>query len=425
MRQLIFQVPRGEGQKVVKVAQKYKGINLSHFEAESASKPIDMAVVHIANSKVENLLLELESIPELKVTLAPQGVLALHPPPDEAPDQVTDVRQRSPLEVFLAGLQSVGSWWGFLSYSAVAGVVVWIGLFTNTNFLLVAAMLIAPFAGPAMNLAIAAARGDQKLLGRSLLRYFSAILLAVLVSALLSWILQQKIATQLMVDISEISSVSLLLPLAAGAAGAIHLIQSERSSLVSGAAVGLLVAASLAPPAGVVGMSLAMQRFDLMAGGVFLLLLQLAGINLAATLVFRMRGLTVQGARYQRGKKWIFPASLVFTAIGLGALLLWQFSDPPLLQRSSKSQRADFIIQKTMEGIDEVYLVESNASFPRPKIPGQHTLMCQVYAQKKSGTQLPDSTLKAMINDQLSLSLKEKLDVSPLVQVTLFEPPAQ
>ncbi|MGH2416529.1 MAG: DUF389 domain-containing protein, partial [Microcystaceae cyanobacterium] len=41
--------------------------------------------------------------------------------------------------------------------------------------LLVAAMLIAPFAGPAMNTAIATAWGDRKLLWRSILRYFAAL----------------------------------------------------------------------------------------------------------------------------------------------------------------------------------------------------------------------------------------------------------
>jgi uncharacterized membrane protein len=55
-----------------------------------------------------------------------------------------------------------------------------------------------------------------------------------------------------------------------------------------------------------------MQRYDLMSAGIFLLLLQLASINLAATLIFRMRGLSVKGARYQRGWKWIFPVNIAF-----------------------------------------------------------------------------------------------------------------
>ena len=109
------------------------------------------AIAHISNSKVEGLLEKLQSLPQLRVTLIGQGVMALQPPPEEAPQQVTNVELRSPIEIFLAGLQSVGEGKGFLGYAVAAGVVVWIGLYTNTSYLLVAAMLIAPFANPAMN----------------------------------------------------------------------------------------------------------------------------------------------------------------------------------------------------------------------------------------------------------------------------------
>lgn len=102
--------------------------------------------------------------------------MALYPPEDKAPDQVTDIETRSPIEIFLSGLQSIGSWKGFIGYSVITSIVVWIGLFTNTSYLLVAAMLIAPFAGPAMNTAIATARGDWPLLKEGLIRYFISIL---------------------------------------------------------------------------------------------------------------------------------------------------------------------------------------------------------------------------------------------------------
>ena len=162
MRQLIFQVPEGQGEKVLAAARDHQAINLSSSDAHNEQGPVDVVTVHISNSRVEYLLKQVEEIRDLNVTLFPEGVIALRPPASEAPDQVTDVQQRSPLEVFLAGLQSVGSWWGFLSYAALGGIVVWIGLYTNTSYLLVAAMLIAPFAGPAMNLAIATARGGQE-----------------------------------------------------------------------------------------------------------------------------------------------------------------------------------------------------------------------------------------------------------------------
>lgn len=426
MRQLIFQVPQGKGRDILQAAKNFDAINLSCSAASNESGPIEVATVHISNSKVENLLSELEHIEHLHVTLFPRGVIALRPPSSEAPDQVTDVQQRSPLEVFLAGLQSIGSWWGFLTYAALGGVVVWIGLYTNTNYLLIAAMLIAPFAGPAMNLAIATARGDLKLVGRSLLRYFSAISVSILVAAILSWIFNQQMSTQLMASISNISHVTVLLPLSAGVAGAINLIQSERSSLVSGAAVGLLVAASLAPPAGLVGMTLVMGRYDMMSAGVFQLLLQLAGINLVATLVFRMRGLTVRGARYDRGLRWIFPTGLAVTALAMGLLMLWQFTNPPALQRGQKSMEAEQIIRESVNQESDVYLVDVSASYTRARIPDQHSLMCQVYVQKKPGVNLADSLLKKRINSNIRESIRQaELEVTPLLQLTIFDPEEQ
>jgi uncharacterized hydrophobic protein (TIGR00271 family) len=257
MRQLLIQVPRGTGEEVLEIAQKYDGANLAQFQVTGSDGAIDLAIIHVSNSKVEGLLGELEDLPELHVTLIPRGVMPLQPPAFEAPEQVTNVEPRSPIEIFLAGLQSVGSWKGFLGYAAVAGVVVWIGLFTNTNYLLVAAMLIAPFAGPAMNVAIATARGDITLLKRSLIRYFAALGVAIVIGWLLSLILQQQVITELMLATNTVSAVAVLIPLVSGTAGALNLVQSERSSLVSGAAAGMLVSVSLAPPAALVGMAIA------------------------------------------------------------------------------------------------------------------------------------------------------------------------
>ena len=424
MRQLIFQVPKGQGTNVLSAAKDHQAINLSYSEARNDQGPIDVVTVHISNSRVENLLKRLEEIDDLNVTLFPRGVIALRPPSSEAPDQVTDVQQRSPLEVFLAGLQSIGSWWGFLSYAALGGVVAWIGLYTNTNYLLVAAMLIAPFAGPAMNLAIATARGDKKLVSRSLARYFGAISVSILVAFILSWLFDQQLTTQMMASISNISHVTVLLPLSAGIAGAIQLVQSERSSLVSGAAVGLLVAASLAPPAGLVGMTLAMGRFEMMMSGIFQLLLQLVGINLVATVVFRLRGLSVRGARYDRGHRWIFPAVIATTVVFLGLLLFWQFSNPPALQRAGKSQQAELLIKKELEASELVQLVDVSASYTRAQITEQHSLMCDVYVQRKKGISLDDSALKKELKSTLKQSIRwEDLPATPLIQLTIFDPP--
>lgn len=423
MRQLIIQVPRGCGQTVLDIAKSHNATNVAQFEAKGSDEPIDLAIVHVSNRQIEKLLAELQDLPSLHITLLPTGVMALQPPAQEAAQQVTNVEERSPIEIFLSGLQSVGSWRGFLGYAAVAGFVVWIGLYTNTSYLLVAAMLIAPFAGPAMNTAIATARGDRILLGRSLLRYFAALAVTIATTYLLSLILQQEIPTSLMIDSSQVSAIAVLLPLTAGAAGALNLVQSDRSSLVSGAAAGMLVAASLAPPAGIVGMATALGRWDLVINGLFLLLLQLGGINLSASLLFRIYGLSTQGTRYQRGQKWVTRSALAITVIALIGLLTWQFSNSPNLERSSRAQRANAEVKNAVEQVGLAQLVESNVRFPRPNIEGQNTLLTVVYVQRKPGVKQSDEEISNRIKRAVQKRLQQQeFNVTPLIDVTVLDP---
>ncbi len=424
MRQLIIQVPRGNGKAVIDIAKSHNGTNLARFEG-NAEEPIDVAIVHVSNREVGKVLDKLQDLPKVQITLIPTGVMTLQPPASEAPQQVVDVEERSPIEIFLSGLQSVGSWRGFLGYAALAGFVVWIGLYTNTAYLLVAAMLIAPFAGPAMNTAIATAWGDRKLLGRSILRYFAALAVTIATTWLLSLILQQEIPTSLMLDNSQISAVAVILPLAAGAAGALNLVQSDRSSLVSGAATGMLVAASLAPPAGIVGMASAVGRWDMAISGLFLLFLQLCGINFSAALLFRIFGLSAQGTRYQRGKKRVFGISLVITVIALAGLLTWQFSNSPNLQRSSLAQRANAQVQKTVEQVGLAKLVESNVRFTRSNIQGQDTLLSVIYVQRQPGVTASSEEIRLRLTQSIQTQLlKQDFNVTPLVDVNVLETPA-
>ncbi len=425
MRQLWVQVPNGQGKKVLSIAQAHQGVNLARFAVIDDKESQELVLINVSNKQIESLLNQLENIPHLHVTLVPHGIIALRPPASEAPEQIKEVQERSPIEIFLAALQSVGSWRGFLGYAGLAGVVVWIGLFTNTNYLLVAAMLIAPFAGPAMNTAIATARGDLTLLWRSLLRYFVAIIVTVFVAAALSLILGQEIPTSLMLTNSQISSVAVLLPITAGAAGAINLMQSERSSLVSGAATGMLVAASLAPPAGTAGMALSLGRMDIFMGSIFLVILQLVGINLSAAILFRFYGgLSSKGARYDRGKKWVFPVTLGITTLVLIGLLNWQFFNTPNLERSSRAQRATADIQQVVRDNPLVKLVEANIRFTRSNIEDQNTLLCILYVQRGSEVTLSKEKISESLTSDIQNYIKKVgYDVTPLVEVTVFDPP--
>jgi uncharacterized hydrophobic protein (TIGR00271 family) len=425
MRPLIVQVPRGEGQKILNKAKQLEGKNLSLVQASDGEKEVDLVYATFSNGKVEGIIAQVDKIEDAHITLFPQGVMAMYPPDDQAPEQVTDVELRSPIEIFLSGLQSIGSWKGFIGYSVITSIVVWIGLFTNTSYLLVAAMLIAPFAGPAMNTAIATARGDWPLLRKSMTRYFISIIITITGAWILSVILQQNIATSLMVSQNQISSVAVLLALSAGAAGAMNLVQSNRDSLVSGAAIGMLVAASLAPPAGVVGMAAALGEWEMIKRGLFLLFLQLVSINIAGSLVFRLFGLNQKGPRYNRGKNIIYIGSLSTSLVLLGVLLYFQFHQAPELQRSSLERRAAAEIQTIVKNEKHAKLVEAEVRFARGNIEEQPSLLCIIYVQRDPADQ---DTGAETIRRDLTHSIQNKLisrgfDVTPLVSVVVLDSP--
>ena len=422
MRRLLVWVPEGRAADVREAARRSGATQALSLPAEDDEGRVDLLLVQVPNVRVEQLVSELGSVDDLHVSMFPQGVLTLEPPASQAPQQVVDVTLRSPLEILLSGLQSIGSWTGFLTYAALAGVIVWVGLFTNTVFLLIAAMLIAPFAGPAMNTALATARGDGALLRRSIGRYVAALTLAGAVAALFSIAFRQSVTTAQMVSTSSISTAAVVLPLAAGAAGAINLAQSDRSSLVSGAATGMLVAAALAPPVGVVGMATVMGQWAMVRSGLFLLALQLVGINLAGAAVFRLVGVRPEGVRYPRGQQMVSVVTAASTVAMLGALLAWQFSDAPSLQRSTLAQRAEAEVHQVFDQTPEAALVEVDARFTRSDIAGQNTLLVSVFAQPAGA---PAETLANQLRRSVGHALRQRLtDVTPIVDVTVLQPAA-
>lgn len=360
MRQLILKLPKGKKREVFKTIDEFEGKNTIHIPNEKD----DIFVIFLPNKKVNNFLKRIDEYEEPEVNLIPRGVITLYPPASEAPEQVADVQPKSSLEIYLGGIQSVGSMFGLIGYSLVAGIIVWIGLFTTTSYLLVAAMLVAPFAGPAMNAALGTAAGKADLLLSSLKRYAIAIFCGILASFLLTLLFPLKTLTPLMEEVSQVSKFALFLPLISGFAGAINICQSERDSLVSGAAVGILVAASLAPPVGLVGMGLFMMDWQVVFSSLFRILLQLLGIHLAATLVFYFYGkVTPKGVRFLKGKKITGIITSALVVVGVGAMMFWQFSKPPFLQKAGMNTELAEILDAELQKLEYIKVLNKEVTF--------------------------------------------------------------
>ncbi|MEI2582635.1 hypothetical protein [Scytonema sp. PRP1] len=162
---------------------------------------------------------------------------------------------------------------------------------------------------------------------------------------------------------------------------------------------------------------------DLTINGVFVLLLQLVGINLSAAIVFRLYGISAQGARYKRGKAWAFPAILTVTGVAIASLLTWQFSSLPDLQRSSITQRATADIKTVVDESGLAMLIEADVRFTRPDIQGQNTLLATVYVQQQNTSQSPETIQTQLTHDIQTHLLSQGFNVTPLINVTVLQAP--
>lgn len=428
MRQMILQLPDGQGDRATEVLKGHGVMTLTRMQGtDRHGRPVDVVLASVPNAKVGPVLGELEDhaeVGEVEAVVPSEGVFAFEPPAGRAPEQLVDVTSRSPLEVVLAGRQSVGGWIGFLSYAATAGVVVWIGLFLETPFLLTAAMLLAPFAGPAMNTAIGIVSGDGDLLRSSVMRYAAGIGLTAVVSLGMTLLIGQSEVTGMAADSVTLSNVAVLLPLAAGIAGALFLIQSEHSSLVSGAAVGILVAAALAPPVGTIGMAIGVGRWDLVGRGGIVLVLQLAGITLTASLVLLANGLNPSGYRYATGRRSLVRAGVGIAALVVATLVGVQQTSGPDLQRSSVAREASQLTGRLLGDDPRVELLELTADVPSADTPGPPRVIVTVTVELDPSAGTDATAVEEELASQLRRQLAAELeDVVPLVDLTVLTPP--
>jgi len=426
VRQLTVQAPRGSGAEIRDVLRSLNAVNVSQLDVGRGEERYDFVIAYVKNDAVGDVLVKLEPIAELEVVLFPDDVIPFEAPISGAVQSIRDLAPRSPVEIYLGGLQSIGRWAGFLAFATVGAAIVWIGFFTNAVYLILASMLIAPFAGPAMNFAMASAAGDGKLLGRSLVRYIAALANTALVTGGLSLLLGQHTVTTLMQGVSEVSEATALLPLMAGAVAALSLVQSEGANLIPGATTGVAVAASLAPPAGLAGITLAMGRWDILDNALFVLALQLIGINLSGALVFRIYGVTPGLVRLRQGKKRTFYLSLGLSLVMLITLLAWQFSGPLRLQRSSEETRAAQVVEEALSQIPFASLVDVETRFRGPDYGEGRPLLVIAYVRPDGKTNLAAEDIGTYVKNTISYALLDMEGaVVPLVDVRVVQEPGR
>ena len=165
-------------------------------------------------------------------------------------------------------------------------VVAAIGLIENNVAVVIGAMVIAPLLGPNLALGFGAALGDFSLMRKSLQTNFAGFALSVVLSFLIGTFWRFGAESSELLARTDVGMDSVALALASGAAAALSLTTGLPSVLV-----GVMVAVALLPPAAALGLTLGRGSMHLAMGAGLLLAINIVCVNLAAKLVFLVKGI--------------------------------------------------------------------------------------------------------------------------------------
>jgi uncharacterized hydrophobic protein (TIGR00341 family) len=179
--------------------------------------------------------------------------------------------------------------WPYLVMTVVSAVVATAGLLLDDAAVIVGSMVIAPLIGPAMATAVGTVVDDGSMFRRGVklqaLGLGSAVVAATLFAALMRVTNTVPPGTDVLM-IEQISIrlapglLALVVALGAGVAGGVSL-----ATGVSAALVGVMIAAALVPPLGVIGIAIAWGRPAPVFSASVLVLVNTLSINLTALVV--------------------------------------------------------------------------------------------------------------------------------------------
>ena len=394
MRQLQLRLDSGSTDEALRTAEEH-GALVSTVLPAGGSRSSDGAegdvliLLTLPNDRVGPFVAAIEErIGQAAFVLIPFGALPLRTPLRELEDEVRDVSPLSTIELVLSSLQSIGSWRGMLLYSVLAGVIGAYGVIFEIGYLLVGAMLVNPMGAPAVVAVIALAIGDVRMFGRGGVRFGVSLGTQAAAALALGLAYGLQVSTAMMEQIASLSAWAVLLALAAGAAGAHAQVRSERDSLVSGTAAGFMVAAALAPPAAVLGLSIPIGRWDYTGLMLFLLALQFVAIALGGWLALGAFGVRPGDPTVGRGTARGRSALAVVLAIVTAALIWWQVEHAPGMVKGDLSRDALALVRDAVETVPEAAMIEATARFTRPdldRLEGQ-ALLVQVHVEGLAGT---------------------------------------
>ena len=210
----------------------------------------------------------------------------------------------------------------YLIFVVLSTIVAAIGLMKNNVAVIIGAMVIAPFLGPSVALALSATLGDNKLRNDALKATIAGFSLVIFLSALIGYFFAVDPGIPEIASRTQAGIPDILLALASGAAGVLAFTTGAPAVVI-----GVMVAVALLPPLTVFGLLMGSGEYHLAIGAFLLFLTNIICINLAGVSTFLLQGVSPRNWWEANRAKKASRKTMVIWIITLSSLvvviLLW------------------------------------------------------------------------------------------------------
>lgn len=208
----------------------------------------------------------------------------------------------------------------FAVLMSLATVVAVIGLLLDNVAIIIGSMVIAPFLGPSVGLALSTTLVDRDLAVESAKALAFGLAVGTAIAAALGVVLPVDPSIRQLEIRASVSLFDIALGLAVGAAGTLSV-----TTGVAAALVGVMVAVALLPPLAAFGLFLGSGELGLAIGALLLLAAYLICINLAGVLTFVAQGIRPrrwwEAERARRATLW--AAGVWVLLLGTLVAIMW------------------------------------------------------------------------------------------------------
>jgi len=238
----------------------------------------------------------------------------------------------------------------FFLLVVLSAVIATLGLLTNSAAVIIGAMLVAPLMSPIIGIGLASLTGDARLFRDSGVALAQGAILAILMAVLLTWgnrhlpfVTLQELPVEVL-SRTRPSPIDLTIALAGGMAAAFALAMPS----ISAALPGVAIATALMPPLGVIGIGIAMGRWEVAGGALLLFLTNAVTIAFAAMLVFFALGFA---PRREAGRR--VPRALAVSAVFTLVLLVpLSFISANFFREAAENRQINVVVSEEVSKYD-------------------------------------------------------------------------